>query len=194
MGHMRAEPLAMGRWLEVERTSKLDRDQQIAAIYDQHYGHLCELAYMIMGDRYLAEEIVMEALMKTYTGWGRIREKDKAPVYLKRAVINLCRTKIRRKMIERRANAVAIATEERREPDWDPERHETAREVWAAVKELPLRQRSCIVLFYAQRMTDSEIAEVLDCSVGTVRSQLSRARAKLKRALDPEGLRGGTSG
>ncbi len=154
------------------------RDEDMVLLFDKHYGHLCELAYMILGDRHLGEEIVMEALARTYKGWGRIREKDKSAAYLKRAVVNLCRTRIRRKAIEARANSLYKAAEERTQSDWNIERHETARLVWEAVRRLPIRQRSAVVLFYAQRMTDSEIAEVLDCSVGTVRSQLSQSQSE----------------
>ena len=161
----------------------LERDEQVAALFDQHYRRLCELAYVILGDRGLAEEIVMDALMKTFTGWSRIRDLSKADAYLKRAVINLCRSRIRRKTIELRSNAVTYRREELRPPDWDPETHETSRLLWQAVKDLPVRQRAAIVLRYVDDLPEQDIADILDCSVGTVRSQLSRARRKLEKAL-----------
>lgn len=182
---MRADSLVVDNWVEVAQRDDVERDRQIAALFDQHYDGLCDLAYLIMSDRHLAEEIVMEALLKTFTGWGRIRDKRRSDVYLKRAVVNLCRSKIRRKMIEVRQNAVYRRREERKAPDWDPDVHETSREVWAAVKLLPPRQRAAIVLHYVHALPESEIAEVLDCSVGTVRSQLSRARGKLQNMLEP---------
>ncbi len=182
---MAAHALVIDSWAEVARTQDADRDRDIAQLFDEHYDGLCDLAFIILGDRYLAEEIVMEALLKTFTGWGRIRDKRRSDVYLKRAVVNLCRSKIRRKVIEARQNAVHYRREERKAPDWDPEVHETSRLVWEAVKELPPRQRAAIVLHYVQALPESEIAEVLDCSVGTVRSQLSRARGKLAKMLEP---------
>ncbi|MGI8408135.1 MAG: RNA polymerase sigma factor, partial [Actinomycetota bacterium] len=106
----------------------------MTALFDRHYAPLCRLAYVILGDAALAEEIVMDALLKTYTGWGRIRDLDRSDAYLKRAVVNLCRSKIRRKMVESRVNEVTHHREALRAPDWDPERHETSRLVWAAVK------------------------------------------------------------
>jgi RNA polymerase sigma-70 factor (sigma-E family) len=180
-----AHTLVVDNWVQVAQRDDAERDRQIAALFDQHFDGLCDLAYLIMGDRHMAEEIVMEALLKTFTGWGRIRDKRRSDVYLKRAVVNLCRSKIRRKVIEARQNGVFHRREERKAPDWDPDVHETTREVWEAVKLLPPRQRAAIVLHYIHALPESEIAEVLDCSVGTVRSQLSRARGKLKNILEP---------
>jgi RNA polymerase sigma-70 factor (sigma-E family) len=171
------------------------RDAHIAALFDENYDRLRDLAFMIIGDRGAAEELVMEAFLKTFTGWSRIRDLDRADAYLKRAVVNLCRSKIRRKAIEFRQNATVYKREERRRPDWDLDLHEDSRELWAAVRKLPVRQRACIVLFYAEDLPEGDIAEILDCSVGTVRSQLSRARKKLGAHLgieEGDQIEGGT--
>jgi RNA polymerase sigma-70 factor (sigma-E family) len=167
------------------------REREMSALFEQHYNGLCDLASMILSDPALAEEIVMEALLKTFTGWGRIRDKDRAGVYLRRAVINLCRSKIRRKVIEARVNALAHRRDELKPPAWTIETHETAREVWNAVRDLPTRQRACIYLRYVEDLAEGDIADIMDCSVGTVRSQLSRARAKLERRLAPDRAQGG---
>src|ERR687892_1637269 len=122
-----------------------ERDRAIAALFDRHYAPMCRLAYVILGDAALAEEIVMEALIKTFAGWRRIRDKDRVDAYLRRAVVNLCRSKIRRKAIEARVNAEHYRRDELRPPDWDPERHETSRLVWEAVRALPQRHRARVV-------------------------------------------------
>jgi RNA polymerase sigma-70 factor (sigma-E family) len=166
----------------MDRT-RAGREEAVAALFDRHYGPMCRLAYAILGDAPLAEEIVMEALLKTFTGWGRLRDPERADAYLKRSVINLCRSKIRRKAIESRVNATIHHRDERKAPDWDANRHETSRLVWNAVVDLPERQRACVVLRYFEDLPESEIAEILDCSVGTVKSQLSKARAKLEPVL-----------
>lgn len=140
---------------------------------------------MILGDRETAEEVVMEAMLRTFSGWGRIRDRDRADVYVTRAVVNLCRSKIRRRAVEQRAMAI-VGLRREPPPDWDPEQHETARTVWAAVKDLPVRQRACVVLRYLHDLPENTIAEILDCSAGTVRSQLTRARRKLADTLGPQ--------
>jgi RNA polymerase sigma-70 factor (sigma-E family) len=158
----------------------------VAGLFDRHYAPMCRLAYAILGDAPLAEEIVMEALLKTFTGWGRLRDTDRADAYLRRAVVNLCRSRIRRKTIESRVNRTIHHRDELKAPDWDADRHETSRLVWAAVVALPERQRACVVLRYFEDLPESEIAEILECSVGTVKSQLSKARAKLEPVLSGE--------
>jgi RNA polymerase sigma-70 factor (sigma-E family) len=170
--------------------ARVSRDEAVADLFDQHYAPLCRLAYVILGDAPLAEEIVMEALLKTFTGWGRLRSTDRADAYLRRAVVNLCRSKIRRKVIEARVNATVHHRDERKAPDWDPERHETSRLVWQRIVELPERQRACVVLRYYEDLPEAQIADILECSVGTVKSQLSKARAKLEGPLGAD-LAGG---
>lgn len=166
-------------------TPEARRDREVAALFDRHYGPMCRLAYVILGDQQQAEEVVMDALLKTFTGWARIRDLERADAYLRRAVVNLCRSKIRRKGVEARVNQVTYKRDERKAPDWDPERHETTRLVWAAVKELPERQRATVVLRYFEDLSEAQIAETLGISTGTVKSQLNKARAKLEAALQP---------
>jgi RNA polymerase sigma-70 factor (sigma-E family) len=167
----------------VMERSRAERDRVISGLFDCHYAPMCRLAYVILGDAALAEEIVMEALVRTFSGWGRIRDVGRADIYLRRAVVNLCRSKIRRRAIEARVNAASYRRTERAAPEWDPERHETARIVWEAVKGLPERQRACVVLRYYEDLPEAHIADVLGCSIGTVKSQLSKARTKLEKSL-----------
>jgi RNA polymerase sigma-70 factor (sigma-E family) len=155
-----------------------DRDERITALFDRHYVAMCRLAYVILGDAGAAEEVVMDALVKTYTGWGRLRDVERSEIYLKRAVVNGCRARIRRKVVESRAVQPSD-----RAPVWDIETAETRREVWDAVRSLPSRQRACIALRYYDDLTEAEIAHVLGIATGTVKSQLAKARASLARAL-----------
>jgi RNA polymerase sigma-70 factor (sigma-E family) len=180
---MPADQAMYGPGADVMRRPLPERDREVAVLFDRHYGDMCRIAYVILGDAALAEEVVMEALVKTFSGWGRIRDVSRADAYLRRAVVNLCRSKLRRKSIEARVNAVSYRRAERQAADWDPERHETTRVVWEAVRELPERQRACVVLRYYEDLPENQIAEALDCSVGTVKSQLSKARAKLEKSL-----------
>jgi len=124
----------------------------------------------------------MDSFVKTFSGWGRLRDTDRAPVYLRRAVINTARSKIRRQVIERRAtdrfnrmNPPPVA---------EPHLGITQSRIWELVRALPVRQRACVVLRYSEDLSEAQIAEILECSVGTVKSQLSRARVRLRRALD----------
>jgi RNA polymerase sigma-70 factor (sigma-E family) len=166
--------------------SDAERDREVSALFDRHYKPMCRLAYLILGDSAVAEEIVMEALLKTFSGWGRIRDPERGEAYLRRAVINLCRSRIRRKVLEARTRAAGKLP-----PVWNDDERETNRVVWDAVRSLPERQRACVVLRYYEDLSETQIADALGCSTGTVKSQLAKARATLAHALRPEIKEGG---
>lgn len=154
-----------------------DRDERIRELFDEHYGGLCRLAYLIVGDEPQAEELVMDAFVRTFAGWRRIRDLDRADAYLRRAVVNLSRSRVRRRHIEQRSpRSDPMTTSFSTDVD-------DARVVLDAVRALPHRQRAAVVLRYYQDLPEAEIADALGCSLGTVKSQLSKARASLADAL-----------
>ena len=153
-----------------------DRAARIKALFEEHYGGLCRLAYLITGDRAQAEELVMDAFMRTFASWRRIRDLDRADAYLRRAVVNLSRSRLRRQRTEERSPKFVETR-----PDSDAD---DARVVWDAVQALPHRQRAAVVLRYYEDLPEAEIADTLGCSLGTVKSQLSKARATLAHLLE----------
>lgn len=166
---------------ESSRSTEKGRDFEL--LFDQHYRSLRGLAFVMLGDAARAEEIVAEAYLKAFSLWGRVRLMDHPHAYLRQIVVNLCRAKFRRDQVELRVNALVHRGDT---AEWSPER-EMRMDLWAAVRKLPDRQRACVVLRYLEDMTEAEIADTLECSVGTVKSQLFKARAKLERELGVEG-------
>jgi RNA polymerase sigma-70 factor (sigma-E family) len=163
------------------------REEAVAALFDRYYGSLRGLAVVILGDATRAEEAVMEAFVKLYSRWGSIERLDWPPAYLRQMVVNQCRSRLRRDRIEERVNEVFHRRAGRTSRSGDVE---SSMDLWAAVRKLPDRQRVSVVLRYVEDMTEREIADTLDCSVGTVKSQLFKARRKLERLLGP-GAHGG---
>lgn len=159
------------------------RDEGIEALFEAHYPGLCRLAYLILGDRRSAEEVVMDAFVRTFSAWGRIRNVERSDAYLRRVVVNLCRTQVRR----------GGGIEEPLIDSGDPQEtgrtesgSDSAMDVWRAVQLLPRRQRITIVLRYYQDLPETEIATLMGCTGGTVKSQLAKARATLARLLKEE--------
>jgi len=168
--------------VSLSERARLSSDQEVAALFRRHYTPLCRLAYVILGDAHVAEEVVMDAMLKTFSGWRRIRDVASSEAYLRRAVVNGCRSRIRRKSVESRGAAVMRGRLQR--PDeWADAGVEDRRDVWNAVQVLPERQRACVVLRYYEDLPEAEIAEIMDCSIGTVKSQLHKARARLEKTL-----------
>lgn len=164
--------------------SERDRDRALTALFLDHYDHLRRTAYVMLGDGALAEEVVMDTFAKALSRWGLVRRAEHPPAYLRQMVVNLCRSKIRRTVLERKVGETfkKEAEADLRTPSEIPA---VDHEVWNAVRKLPGRQRACIVLRYLDDLSEPEIAEILDCPVGTVKSQLSRARRKLGEWLGP---------
>lgn len=155
---------------------------RVAALFDDHYLPLCRLASLLLGDAALAEDVVQEAFLRTFSGWLRLRDPERAEQYLRRSVVNLCRSRWRHRDVEQRGNAAAGVP-----PDgalsWDTDRQDTIVTVLAAVRLLPPRQRMTIVLRYYLDLPEAEVAELMGCAMGTVKSQMAKARASLATAL-----------
>ncbi len=158
----------------------------LEVVFAEHYGGLCRLASLLLDDRGAAEEVVQEAFLRTFSSWRRIRRPDRARWYVRSAVVNLCRSRLRRRRSEEAVNRSTWL-----EPGAGPDDHlEDALGVLEAVRSLPRRQRETVVLRYYEDLTEREVARVLGCSIGTVKSQLARARATLAQRLgqgDPRG-------
>lgn len=166
------------------RTSSGKRDQLITALFDAHFRSLAALAYLMLGDAPAAEEVAMEAFTQ-FCARPRTRARIEHPFpYLRRMVLNLAAQRIRRLQIERRVNETVA-----RWPTGSGSESSAVDlrlDVASAVRSLPARQRACVVLRYLEELPEAEIAETLGCSVGTVKSQLHKARAKLAAILGDE--------
>ena len=152
-------------------------EASITAVFEAQYGRFCRLAYLLTGDAGRAEEVVMDAFVRSLAAW-RLRGADQPEAYVRRAVVNLCRNRRRRSWLERRHAQTRPG-----DPAVPPE---PVDHVWAAVRALPPRQRAAVVLRYWEDLGENEIAAALGCSTGTVKSQLSKARATLAKVLDME--------
>ena len=151
---------------------------EIDALFVHEYSGLARLAFLLTGDRSAAEELTMETFARALASWRRVGSMDRPDLYLRRIVVNLCSSNLKRRAVEHRANARASAQLRDVAPSPVPE-----PAITRAVQELPVRQRACVVLRYYEDRSEAEMAEILRCSVGTVKSQLAKAREKLEQEL-----------
>lgn len=154
----------------------------VEELFVAHFPAMCRVALLMLGDPMVAEEVTMDAFVAAYSGWRRLDSVDRPEAYLRRVVVNLCCSRVRRRAAERRAQARTGRPDDT-VPPWDPTADERSRAVLAAVAGLPDRQRACVVLHYFEHLPVAEVATTLDCSTGTVKSQLAKARARLGNAL-----------
>ncbi|GAA0470206.1 MULTISPECIES: SigE family RNA polymerase sigma factor [Streptomyces] len=130
-----------------------------------------------------AEDLLQTALAKTFVAWERIEDHRALDGYVRRALVNTRTSQWRKRKIEE------YACDELPEPvlvpSSDPAELQVLRDaMWRAVLRLPDRQRAMVVLRYYEDLSEAQTAEVMDVSVGTVKSAVSRALAKLRE--DPD--------
>jgi RNA polymerase sigma-70 factor (sigma-E family) len=140
-------------------------------------ARLLRTAYLLTQDHGVAEDLVQIALAKAWFSWSRIESSDPEP-YVRKVLVNTYSSWRRGWKIER---TIADLPETAAPP---PSSSSDERaDIWAALRRLPRRQRAVIVLRFYEDLTEVETARLMDCSVGTVKSQTSKALAKLR--IDP---------
>jgi RNA polymerase sigma-70 factor (sigma-E family) len=152
-----------------------DDSADFSAFATSRWPGLVRLAFGLTGDRWLAEDLAQTTLARAYVAWRRVSRADDPDAYLRRILINASNRRFRRRRVtEQPGDPPEMSVED--PADLVGERSA----LLAALRQLPPGQRAVIVLRYWQDLTDAQIAAALGCSPGTVRSQLSRALAKLR--------------
>ncbi|UWZ52423.1 SigE family RNA polymerase sigma factor [Dactylosporangium aurantiacum] len=143
---------------------------------------LFRFARLLTGDDHRAEDLVQDVLARAYSRWGRIAGTERPDVYVRRMMVNAHRSWWRRRS-SREVTVEAVAEP----PGTADEAADIAERdaLWRLVRALPARQRAVIVLRYYEDMDDARIAEILDCSTGTVRTHAKRALDTLRAAPAP---------
>jgi RNA polymerase sigma-70 factor (sigma-E family) len=168
--------------VEGEGSGSLERD--FSELVYSRWPRLVRLAYGFTGDVGLAEDLAQTALANAYASWPRLKRADDPDRYLIRILINAHRGGFRKRRLAESLSGIRTA-DQARELSADPVGAVDDRDaIMAALAELPARQREVVVLRYWLDMTEAQVAALLECSVGNVKSQASRALAKLR--LSPE--------
>ena len=147
-----------------------DEDGGFVALYRERYAPMVRLAYLLTGSEAIAEELVQDAFVSVHRAWDRA---DSPSAYLRAAVVNACRSWGRRRSLEllrkpAPPDPVLLVTDE----------------LWDVLQTLPPRQRAAIVLRFYEDLPDDEIALVLGCRVGTVRTAVFRGLEKLRKEVE----------
>jgi RNA polymerase sigma-70 factor (sigma-E family) len=159
-------------------------DEDFAEFVAARWASLYRLAYLLAASPAGAEDLLQTTLEKAYVNWSRIARMEHPEAYVRRMLAHTLVSSRRRAWMGERPTdelpeTVGDATEE---PVLD------RRLFWPLVCALPARQRAVIVLRYYEDLSEAQIAEVLGCAPGTVKSQSSAAIGALRRALAAAGI------
>jgi RNA polymerase sigma-70 factor, ECF subfamily len=155
-------------------------DPAFSQLYHDTYAHLVAQIAAILGTLEEAEDVVQEAFARAATRWLTISQYDIPGAWVRRVSINLAiskRRKAKRLMIAVTHLSVLAGDVSRPGPD---ETREDSLSVMAALRELPLKYRTAIVLHHLADLEVSEVAEILQVSPNTVKTRLVRGRARLR--------------
>ncbi|WP_308169831.1 SigE family RNA polymerase sigma factor [Acrocarpospora catenulata] len=160
-------------------------DEEFNLFFERHHRELGRLAYLLTGDPDEADDLTADAFVAAWRRWDRVRNAASPLAYARGIVARLAGGRVRRLLRERRrvTAAGAAAVEWADGPDVP-----AVLDVRAALRRLPPRKRACVVLRYAFDLSERETAEILGISVGTVKSQTSKAVVELERALGGQAL------
>ena len=168
---------------------RMIRDDQTAfdALIEKYYSKALHIAYLISGNRSDSEDIVQETLVLCWVNRKKIREPEYFETWLfktlTREAWRYCKKARREPPVEEvfgedQAGPADVMDEAIK--NWE------AGEIYKAVKNLPVKQRTVVVLYYYNQMSTKEIARIMNCLEGTVKSRLHTARAGLKQVLADE--------
>ncbi|RCG29102.1 SigE family RNA polymerase sigma factor [Sphaerisporangium album] len=162
-------------------------EEQFRDFVTARWRALLRTTYLLTGDHGRAEDLLQVALVRAHRRWSRI---DDPELYVRRIVINLNHSWWRRRRIAEHLTDAPPETVPR-SVDGDPQAgYDLRDELWTAVRTLPPRMRAVLVLRYFEDLPEAEVARVLGCSLGTVKSQSSRGLVRLRDLLGPDS--GGT--
>jgi RNA polymerase sigma-70 factor (sigma-E family) len=160
-----------------------DRQAGVAALYQAHSVGLIRLAVVMLGDRPAAEDVVQDAFAGLFRRYSRLTQPERALQYVRSSVLNGCRSELRAKRRAAQHPARALAERPAASAEQDALIGVEHRQVLAALRRLPDRQREVIVLRYFLDLSPAEITTAMRISPGTVKSTTSRALAALARMM-----------
>jgi RNA polymerase sigma-70 factor (sigma-E family) len=167
--------------LRVEADRALEEDRPGRSdLYLRHAPAALRLAFLLTGDRALADDLVQDAFVRLFGRLLHLRNPDAFEPYLRQTIVNLSRMHFRRKRVERTylRRAQQGFQEVAPSPDLD-----VREDLWRALLQLPMRQRVAIVLHFYEDLSEQQASEVLRCRPGTYRSLVSRGIAQLRATV-----------
>jgi RNA polymerase sigma-70 factor (sigma-E family) len=151
---------------------RMANESDFDAFVDGRSSALLRSAFLLVQDEGLAEDLLQTALIKAWFAWARIEEPE---AYVRRIMVTTSASWWRRRWHRERPTEVPEPPAGSHGPE-----PVNAQDLWVAIGRLPRRQRAVVVLRYLEDRSEVETASLMGCSVGTVKSQCSKALAKLR--------------
>jgi RNA polymerase sigma-70 factor (sigma-E family) len=170
----------MGPIVSAEVARDTPAEGRVAELYVRHSPAAWRLAFLLTGDRTAAEDLVQEAFIRVVGRFAHLRVPDAFEAYLRRTIVNLHtsqlrRTRLERSFVERERHVIAGGLVEPA-----AENLGEREELWRELLRLPARQRAAVVLRFYEDLSERETADVLRCSPAAAKSLVARAMETLR--------------
>jgi RNA polymerase sigma-70 factor (sigma-E family) len=153
--------------------------EEFCAFVASRSAALFRVAYLVIGDHQLAQDLVQEALAKTYVAWPRLHDVSNAEAYTRRVIATTAISWRRRRGFHERP-AAHLPEPHQADPAGATVLHDA---LWACLRDLPPRQRTAIVLRHYVDLSEAQTAETMGCSVGAVKSSVSAGLRRLRERV-----------
>ena len=160
----------------------VEEDHELLELYTSEYPSLLRLASLLVDDRASCEDVVQDAFARTLVAWRRSGGRVNGAAFVRSAVLNGARSRLRRRSVARKHEPMLVRAESTGAADDAGVADHQA--IVGELRKLPDRQREAVVLRYFLDLSEADIAETLGISTGSVKTHLHRALASLARGLE----------
>jgi len=160
------------------------RGESVEVLFRQHYAALLRLAVVMLGSREAAEDAVQEAFVALHRNWRSLRDPATAEAYLRIAVLNRCRSWVRRQITQRAPRPLMLVPEQAESPEDTAIGRDEAGSLVAVMRTLARRQREVLACRYVLEMSVTETAQLLEISEGSVKVHTHRGLQALQQRIE----------
>src|SRR3954447_23016171 len=156
----------------------------VEVLFRRHYAELLRLAFVMLGSREAAEDAVQDAFVSLHRNWRSMRDREAAEAYLRSAVLNRCRSWVRRQVIQRAARPLMLVREHQESPEDTTVGRDEVGSLVGAMRTLARRQREVLACRFVLEMSVAETAQLLEISVGSVKAHTHRGLQALQQRIE----------
>jgi RNA polymerase sigma factor (sigma-70 family) len=160
------------------------RAELVDVLFRRHYAGLLRLGVVMLGSREAAEDVVQDAFVALHRHWASLRDPEAAEAYLRSAVLNRCRSWVRRQVTQRAPRPLMLVREQQPSPEDALVGRDEVGSLVAAMRTLARRQREVLACRFVLELSVAETAQLLEISEGSVKAHTHRGLQVLQQRIE----------
>jgi RNA polymerase sigma factor (sigma-70 family) len=167
-----------------DSAAALARAELVDVLFRRHYADLVRLAFVMLGSREPAEDAVQEAFVALHRNLPSLRDREAAEAYLRSAVLNRCRSWVRRQVTQRAPRPLMLLRDQHESPEDTTVGRDEVGSLVVIMRTLPRRQREVLACRYVLELSVAETAQLLEISEGSVKTHTHRGLQALQKRIE----------